>query len=108
MFRNRWLSGVIHGISRTCHRRLAVLVCVDAVAVTASRKDGPVLRIPRPSLSPAAWLRGVPPSRSLPAAGVVAQGLAPRSRRARGLTYPDALLARSLRHARRRPPDEDG
>ncbi len=67
-----------------------------------------MLRIPRPSLSPAAWLRGVPPSRSLPAAGIVAQGLAPRSRRARALAYPDALLARSLRHARRRPPDEDG
>lgn len=76
--------------------------------MTTSRKDGPVLRIPRPALSPAAWLRGVPPSRSLPAADVVAQGLAPRSRRARALTYPDALLARSLRHARRQSPEQDG
>ncbi len=67
-----------------------------------------MLRISLPSLSRVAWLRGVPPSRSLPAADVVANGLAPRSRRGRGPSYPDALLARSLRHARRRSPEQDG
>ena len=98
---------MIHGIRLACHRRLVVLVFGDAAPAIACGKDGPLLHIPRPSLSPAAWLRGVPPSRSLPAADVVAQGLAPRSRRARGLTYPDTLLARSLRHARRRPAEQD-
>ena len=67
-----------------------------------------MLRISLPSLSPAAWLRGIPPTRNLPAADVAAQGLTPRSRRGRGPTYPDALLARSVRHARQRSPEQDG